>query len=1076
MKNLRYGIALSALIAFYNSPANAWGTAKDAIYEAAHNGDVRTIENLLSRGYSIDTPDGYGMSALCSAYRDGDTRAYNLLLRYGANSYAECMYVTSYDPAPKTASGLSAHSMTPYYVSGALLLAGGIAAVAAGGGGGGGDSGGGDTPSGGDNNGGSNNNSGNNGGSNNDDNGGSTNTDPQPIQTLNRVRSFYTEDDYKIAHQIEFLFKTEFQFNTIEVNESSYVKPLNYLGAINVLPAYTRFTGTDENGDFTDNLNTVYVGVLDTGVWGNHKEFELPDGYSKVSGYNFDYGPCRNGDKKNCYAVVKKGAGNLWEAITSWFTGSTIKSVFYDNNGTMHEIGTVNSEEELEKLLIWASYYPDDYDWDNLKTYYYPNSSQVKDENNQVMSDRYNPSFLHGTNVAGIIASSMDGMGTMGVAFSNVRIKAIRWDFISYIDEPIAKLVEDPDNVRIINLSLGQENMSESVNASTLSSLNQLAADYIAAVRTIINKNTVNSRNKIDGIIVVRAAGNEGLSNPDLESGIKRLNAETYTDNNGNTHYYRDLQMLVVAAADVNVDDNGQLVSYKISNYSNRCGATSGYCITAPGGNFVGETMTYGMFGPGQPGALTSQYDLSYYAAGGTSQAAPVVSGALAFLEGAYPYMSAEEIIELVMTTANKDKAEGGYDAAIYGAGLLDLGNAVISYVAPSGVQTASTYSGNNVYSERVSLDGATLNLPSNMRYALSKALPETITVFDRYDRPFAFSTANYVKTTHGGYKSLRNDVENIAMASKTVTERDGNFSFSFSQGSLTDSGIGSGLMDVTYTQGKNAYGFYFSENTSYKTADTRPIALKNPFMSFTNAYGVHNTYNFSRNTNLRIEAVSGRNGLYDADYDYKDPTFKKQAYALNAELNVHKSKSFALGFSTGLLYEQDALLGTNGDGAFALEGGNTYTTGVTASWFVTPKWTLSGSYYRGYTQGQKFGSDLLRTSNLTSSSFAFDVNYRQDKITDYGLKLISPLRVEKGSLFVDFPSGRDNYSDEVYRQAYRAGLKPERREFRLMGYYNKDLSENISLRTEAGVRFNPEHQSGRNDYRALFGLSWNFN
>ena len=61
MKNLRYGIALSALIAFYNSPANAWGTAKDAIYEAAHNGDVRTIENLLSRGYSIDTPDGYGM-------------------------------------------------------------------------------------------------------------------------------------------------------------------------------------------------------------------------------------------------------------------------------------------------------------------------------------------------------------------------------------------------------------------------------------------------------------------------------------------------------------------------------------------------------------------------------------------------------------------------------------------------------------------------------------------------------------------------------------------------------------------------------------------------------------------------------------------------------------------------------------------------------------------------------------------------------------------------------------------------------------------------------------------------------
>ena len=39
-------------------------------------------------------------------------------------------------------------------------------------------------------------------------------------------------------------------------------------------------------------------------------------------------------------------------------------------------------------------------------------------------------------------------------------------------------------------------------------------------------------------------------------------------------------------------------------------------------------------------------------------------------------------------------------------------------------------------------------------------------------------------------------------------------------------------------------------------------------------------------------------------------------------------------------LYEDNALLGANGDGAFGLNGGNTYTAGLSASWFITPKWT----------------------------------------------------------------------------------------------------------------------------------------
>ena len=117
----------------------------------------------------------------------------------------------------------------------------------------------------------------------------------------------------------------------------------------------------------------------------------------------------------------------------------------------------------------------------------------------------------------------------------------------------------------------------------------------------------------------------------------------------------------------------------------------------------------------------------------------------------------------------------------------------------------------------------------------------------------------------------------------------------------------------------------------------------------------------------------------------------------------------------------------------------------------------------------------MLSTSDLFSDSFAFEANYKYNKTTDFGFRLSSPLKIERGKLYVDFPAGRDYYSDEVYRDRYAADLKSKKREYKLAWYLNKELTENISISNEFDVRFNPEHRSARNDYRALFGLAWNF-
>ena len=58
----------------------------------------------------------------------------------------------------------------------------------------------------------------------------------------------------------------------------------------------------------------------------------------------------------------------------------------------------------------------------------------------------------------------------------------------------------------------------------------------------------------------------------------------------------------------------------------------------------------------------------------GTSFAAPLVSGSLALLKQMFPTVGNHELVNRLLTTANK---EGIYsDSSIYGQGLLDLDRA----------------------------------------------------------------------------------------------------------------------------------------------------------------------------------------------------------------------------------------------------------------------------------------------------------------------------------------------------------------------------------------------------------------
>ena len=117
-----------------------------------------------------------------------------------------------------------------------------------------------------------------------------------------------------------------------------------------------------------------------------------------------------------------------------------------------------------------------------------------------------------------------------------------------------------------------------------------------------------------------------------------------------------------------------------LANFSNACGITKDYCITAPGA-----------------GLKSSESSISL---NGTSFAAPIVSAAIAVIREAFPYMKSNEITNLLFTTA-RDIGAVGVDE-VYGHGMLDLERAT----RPVGVQTIPTSNGGSTTMQTARVSG----------------------------------------------------------------------------------------------------------------------------------------------------------------------------------------------------------------------------------------------------------------------------------------------------------------------------------------------------------------------------------
>ncbi|MDC1067012.1 S8 family serine peptidase [Alphaproteobacteria bacterium] len=343
----------------------------------------------------------------------------------------------------------------------------------------------------------------------------------------------------------------------------------------------------------------------------------------------------------------------------------------------------------------------------------------------------------HGSHVASIIAGDRDASGMRGVAY-DATLYDYKWldssGNVSYTDTSLANMINQhvTDNISISNNSWGG---STRVNGVTNSYVTSTYSQSIAALKSA----------QSNGTLFVFAAGNNGLgsvalggaSQPNLLSGIP----------------YHDSDLagawLVVVAVDPTLTE---------TKYTDRCGLTYDFCVTAPGGGDNQNT----------DGIYAAQTNGTYVRYSGTSMAAPHVSGLAAALMEKFPSLTATQISTRIKTTASYDGLTGysGQTSANSSTATLQaiFGHGLINSTAAAASLGNYIYANGSNLSNGTNLSVSKISLPSGLPASTqNQILASKFIVFDSFDgarfsvngsEVFKISNSSIVRT-YGNVKKI---------------------------------------------------------------------------------------------------------------------------------------------------------------------------------------------------------------------------------------------------------------------------------------------------------------------------------
>lgn len=182
--------------------------------------------------------------------------------------------------------------------------------------------------------------------------------------------------------------------------------------------------------------------------------------------------------------------------------------------------------------------------------------------------------------------------------------------------------------------------------------------------------------------------------------------------------------------------------------------------------------------------------------------------------------------------------------------------------------------------------------------------------------------------------------------------------------------------------------------------------------------------------------------------------------------------------FQVGQLQEDGTLFGGASNGAFSVDETDTLAASISASLRIADETHLIGNYGVARSEVDQADGGLLRNfSSLRSDWFGVglvsdEVLYKGDQM---GLAFSRPLRVIGGEVDLSVPYARD-FEGNIYRNTDRVSLEPGGTEYTLESYYLHQLDRRSSLGAYVMLRREPNHVAGSGtevtvlgSYRARF-------
>lgn len=688
------------------------------------------------------------------------------------------------------------------------------------------------------------------------------------------------------------------------------------------------------------------------------------------------------------------------------------------------------------------------------------NSKNFVANNNNLNSVKSGLYDGHGTMVASIAAGKkIDNSTTHGVAY-NAQI-------IGY------KVTDDTDNGKF------DRNLNRNANALNLSlkAAADQGADIInnswgtqysgisnpSDVQTEIEYATTTT-NKVKGSIVVFAAGNASAEETPVPNPTNEGLAPKYARNDAAVQS----RFLVVVAVD---KDN------KITDYSYRCGDAANWCLAAPGNNAT-VALDKNISAANRSDLLETRKlsaDGNFITFptndGGTSFAAPYVSGSLALLmeQG----LSNDAAVARLLSTAT-DLGKAGPDA-IYGHGVINL-NAALAKQGSLSVKV-----GNNVSGPSFSVENTKINLSPAFGDAIRQA-NIVFAGFDDLNRAYPLA----MNVMSGKTEPLINS--NIDRFSNNFTLnrqiQGENFTLAFSDAGLlgnqenimNDNNVNPVYFSSTTKNSKIAFYHEINPN-NFMGINQNDSQLDNVGQSFLAPYFTDMDkatvftadYNLLPKINYKITNFSGSKSNSD-DYN---------ASGFLSEVSYKQDNNYGLQLQLGFKEEKNGVLGSKTKGAFAVDKDTpTYFSGVGGFYQINDNLQLFAAYYKGVTKVNAADYSLINNfSAIKSNSYNIGVTRHNllQKDDQISFSFSQPLRVYEGKAQFDLAMLRDRQGN-IYYSKQDVDLQAKGTEHNMEAFYSSKLDADTDMAASLLYRTEPNNiKTNKDEAIAMIKISKKF-